>query len=53
MGFWSFAEMDTPISNTEAHPYGRRRAGASIGKKKTFLVYIASTFIEIQKYEFN
>ena len=52
MFFRSFAEMDAPISNTEAHPYGRRRAGLFAGNKEKFLiVFCASAFIESQMYE--
>ena len=52
MIFWSFAEMDSPISNTEAHPYGRGRVGTKEGNVNiSQFVFGTSDFIECQMYK--
>ncbi len=51
-----FAEMDSPISKTGMHPYGRRRTGTKAGAE----TYVRSTagmytfvFIRVQMYKLN
>ena len=52
--FRSFAEMDAPISNTEAHPYGRRRIGKKAGNCEMFqLIFCASLDMRDQMYKLN
>ena len=52
MIFWRFAEMDSPISNTEAHPYGRGRVGTKEGNVNiSRFVFGTSDFIECQMYK--
>ena len=49
MIFWRFAEMDSPISNTEVHPYGRGRVGTKEGSVNiSRFVYRTSDFMNIK-----
>ena len=53
---WIIAEMDSPISKTGTHPYGRRRVGAKAVAGTEVLKYVsisAFVFIMIQMYKLN